>query len=105
MVCAPVRSIIPSLKLGDFLSVQAHKPCSISHLSFSLAISGFNPLSYGNLTIMLELISSLLTLRTLLVGVVTGLCVYWVMKKFKYRLAPGPFALPLIGNFLRKYYI
>ena len=34
MVCAPVRSIIPSLKLGDYLSVQAHKPCSISHLSF-----------------------------------------------------------------------
>ena len=32
MVCAPVRSIIPSLKLGDYLSVQAHKPCSISHM-------------------------------------------------------------------------
>ena len=32
MVCAPVRSIIPSLKLGDYLSVQAHKPCSISLL-------------------------------------------------------------------------
>ena len=31
MVCAPVRSIIPSLKLGDYLSVQAHKPCSMSH--------------------------------------------------------------------------
>ena len=33
MICAHVRSIIPSLKLGDYLSVQAHKPCSISHLS------------------------------------------------------------------------
>ena len=32
MVCAPVRSIIPSLNLGDYLSVVAHKPCSISHL-------------------------------------------------------------------------
>ena len=32
MDCAPVRSIIPSLKLGDYLSVQAHNPCSISHL-------------------------------------------------------------------------
>ena len=31
MVCAHVRSIIPSLKIGDYLSVQAHKPCSISH--------------------------------------------------------------------------
>ena len=36
MVCASVQSIIPSLKLGDYLSVQAHKPCSISHLSFKL---------------------------------------------------------------------
>ena len=34
MVCAPVRSIIPSLKLGDYLSVQAHKPCSISHVQY-----------------------------------------------------------------------
>ena len=33
MVCAPVWSIIPSLKLGDYFSVQAHKPCSISHIS------------------------------------------------------------------------
>ena len=32
MVCAPVRSIIPSLKLGDYISVQGHKPCSISHM-------------------------------------------------------------------------
>ena len=36
MVCVPVRSIIPSLKLGDYLSVQAHKPCSISHMSDAL---------------------------------------------------------------------
>ena len=32
MVCAPVRlpvrSIIPSLKLGDYIPIQAHKPCS-----------------------------------------------------------------------------
>ena len=26
MVCASVRSIIPELKLWDYLSVQAHKP-------------------------------------------------------------------------------
>ena len=32
MVCAPVRSLIPSLKLEDYLSVQAHKPCSIYHI-------------------------------------------------------------------------
>ena len=34
MVCVPVRLIIPSLKLGDYLSAQAHKPCSISHLFY-----------------------------------------------------------------------
>ena len=33
MVCAPVRSIIPSLKLEDYISVQAHKLCSISQLT------------------------------------------------------------------------
>ena len=32
MVCPPVLSIIHSLKLVDHLSVQAHKPCSVSHL-------------------------------------------------------------------------
>ena len=46
MVCAPVRSIIPSLKLGDFLSVQAHKPSSISHIFLNVRghfeISVFN---------------------------------------------------------------
>ena len=35
MVCAPVPSIIPSLKLGNYLSVQAHKPCCISQLFIS----------------------------------------------------------------------
>ena len=32
MVCAPVRSIIPSLKLEDYLSVQVCKACSITHI-------------------------------------------------------------------------
>ena len=27
----------PSLKLGDYLSVQAHKPCSISHIAVTSA--------------------------------------------------------------------
>ena len=44
MVCAPVRSIIPSLKLGDYLSVQAHNPCSISHL-FLLQVYGVQALN------------------------------------------------------------
>ena len=41
MVCAPVRLIIPSLKLGDYLSVQAHKPCSISHLNVKINQNSF----------------------------------------------------------------
>ena len=43
MVCAPVRSIIPSRKLGDYLSVQAHKPCSICWMVWSMwtAVSYF----------------------------------------------------------------
>ena len=39
MVCAPVRSIIPSLKLGDYLSVQAHKSCPISHMCWRNAFA------------------------------------------------------------------
>ena len=35
----PVRSIIPELILGSYLSVQARKPCSISYL---LAVRTFN---------------------------------------------------------------
>ena len=43
MVCAPVRSIIPSLKLGDYLSVQAHTPCSVSHVVFDVGfVVGFD---------------------------------------------------------------
>ena len=38
MDCAPVRSIISSLKLGDYLSVQAHNPCSISHFNMHLLV-------------------------------------------------------------------
>ena len=44
MVNAPVRSIIPSLKLGDYLSVQAHRPCSISHREHYLQLKFVNKL-------------------------------------------------------------
>ena len=47
MVCAPVRSIIPSLKLGDYLSVQAHKPGrvaqSVGHLTRKSGVLGSIP--------------------------------------------------------------
>ena len=52
---------------------------------------------------MLGLVASVLTVNTLLIGLVTGLFVYWLIQKFKYKLPPGPIALPLIGNGLRKY--
>ena len=45
MVCAPVRSIIPSLKLGDYLFVQAHKPYSISHISTMLTFRTYSHLN------------------------------------------------------------
>ena len=46
MVCAPVRSIIPSLKLGDYLSIQAHKLCSISHLENEDVFISVNTIFY-----------------------------------------------------------
>ena len=45
MVYVPVRSIIPSLKLGDFLSVQAHKPCNHA-LSFLTCLSNDSQSSF-----------------------------------------------------------
>ena len=42
-VCASVRSIIPLLKLGDYLLVQAHEPCSSFHffgIFFSCPVAG-----------------------------------------------------------------
>ena len=38
MVCPPVRSITHSLKLVDYLSVQADKPCSISRIEYNLSL-------------------------------------------------------------------
>lgn len=52
---------------------------------------------------MLQYIVSVLTLKTFLVGLVTALFVYWMIRRFKYKLPPGPFALPLFGNMWREY--
>ena len=49
MVCTPVRSIIPSLKLGDYLSVQAHKPCSILKLGNNLSVQAHKSCSISHL--------------------------------------------------------
>ena len=56
-------------------------------------------------TTMLGLMSSVLTVNTVLIGLVTGLFVYLLIQKFKYKLPPGPIALPLLGNSLRKFEI
>ena len=52
MVCGPVRSIISSLKLGNYLSVQAHKPCSISHLLLRGLSAETRPRSYKTFSML-----------------------------------------------------
>ena len=37
-ICTTIHRYPISLKLGDYLSVQAHKPCSISHLHIWAAV-------------------------------------------------------------------
>ena len=50
---------------------------------------------------MLDYIVSALNFRTFLVGLVSGLLVYWLIQKYKYKLPPGPFPLPLVGNMMQ----
>ena len=45
-----------------------------------------------------SLISSL-NIQTVLVGLIVVLIVYKISQKINYKQPPGPFALPLIGNY------
>ena len=45
-----------------------------------------------------SLVSSL-NIQTVLVGLIVVLIVYKISQRIKYKQPPGPFALPLIGNY------
>jgi hypothetical protein len=38
-------------------------------------------------------------IQIVLVGITIGLVVYYVMKRMRYRLPPGPWCIPLIGHY------
>ncbi|XP_033747678.1 steroid 17-alpha-hydroxylase/17,20 lyase-like [Pecten maximus] len=48
---------------------------------------------------MVILFRKYITPTICLVGVSAGLATYWLIKRNKYRLPPGPLALPLVGNY------
>lgn len=45
------------------------------------------------------MVPSSLTLQSIIVGLLVVLIVYKFIQRMKYKLPPGPFALPLIGNY------
>ena len=51
--------------------------------------------------VMLNFVVNLLTIKTLLVGILTFLIVKWITKRLKYKLPPGPTPLPIVGNMLQ----
>ena len=50
---------------------------------------------------MFDYILSVLTIKSALVGLLAGLLIYWLIQKYKYKLPPGPFPLPIVGNMMQ----
>ena len=40
--------------------------------------------------------------QTILAGMSIGLFVYYVIKRMRYRLPPGPWCIPLVGHYKSK---
>ena len=56
----------------------------------------------GTMPDLVSTVVSSLNLQTCLVGLVVIFAVYKLRQRMKYKLPPGPFALPLIGNYDRE---
>lgn len=52
-----------------------------------------------NIKEMASLIKSHVSPTTCVLSVSAGLAVYWLIRRNRYRLPPGPLALPLVGNY------
>lgn len=50
---------------------------------------------------MLDLILDTSTLKAVAFGLAIGLLTFWLVRRKRYRLPPGPFPLPLLGNVLQ----
>lgn len=44
-----------------------------------------------------------LNTQTVLTGICIGLLVYYIIKRMRYRLPPGPWCIPLVGHYKSKF--